>query len=88
MNEQRSAGEYADGDKACRSVQPGLPTRQASHMDADRFWFAPIDGSLCGRSGELHSLLIPVRCPFGELLRDSGFLEGEHVRERRGIQLQ
>ncbi|MBR8298441.1 hypothetical protein KDW63_30015 [Burkholderia cenocepacia] len=87
MSDQRSSGGGTYGAKACPSMRPCLPTRRASRIDADRFLFAPIDGALCGRSGDLHSLLLPVLYPIGELLRDAASGKGEQVREHRGNRL-
>jgi hypothetical protein len=69
-------------------MRPCLPTRRASRIDADRFLFAPIDGALCGRSGDLHSMLLPVLYPIGELFRDAASGKGEQVREHRGNRLR
>ena len=88
MSEQRSSGGYAHGREAYPSVQPCLPTLKRHTRMPIVSRLLPSTVPYVDEGWDLHSLLIPVPPPIGELLRDSAFSEGEHIREHRGIRLR
>lgn len=88
MSEQRSPGGYACGREVVRLCNRA---RRLSGVTQGGRSFSVCSPSMVPYVDEgcdLHGLLIPVPPPIGELLRDSGFLAGEHVREHRGIRLR